>query len=56
MITQANKKNFFQKAGDVGSFLGQIEDAESENALSFAELALVFEIFYFLYFYIFAWA
>ena len=34
--------NFFQKARNFRSFLGYIGVTESENALSFAELALVF--------------
>ena len=39
-------KNFFcQKVKDVESFWGYIVGAESENAFSFAELALVLEIF-----------
>ena len=33
---------FFQKARNFRSFLGYIGVTESENALSFAELALVF--------------
>ena len=34
--------NFFQKARNFRSFLGYIEVTGSENALSFAKLALVF--------------
>ena len=34
--------NFFQKERNFRSFLGYIEVTESENALSFAKLALVF--------------
>ena len=34
--------NFFQKARNFRSFLGYIGVSESENALSIAELALVF--------------
>ena len=36
------KINFFQKARNFRSFIGYIGVTESENALSFAELALVF--------------
>ena len=49
-ITQAIKKIFCRKEKDFESFLGLIWGAESENALSFAELALVLEIFLLLFF------
>ena len=43
-ITQTVKKYFCLSAQIVGAFLGYIGVAKSENALSFAELARVFEI------------
>ena len=41
-LHRPTKINFFQKARNFRSFLGYIGVTESENALSFAELALVF--------------
>ena len=40
------KQNFFQKAQHVRAFLGWFGDAESKKHISFAKLALVFELFY----------
>ena len=44
LITLGNKKIFFLLAQIVGAFLGYIGVAKCENALSFTELARVFEI------------
>ena len=41
-ITQANKNEFFSKGTNFISFLGYIGVTETENAIGFAELALVF--------------
>ena len=49
-MIQANKNIFCQKAKDVESFWGLIGGSESKNALSFAELALVLEMFLHLFF------
>ena len=48
--TQANKKIFVQRQRMLNRFEVLIGGAESENALSFAELALVLEIFLLLFF------
>ena len=42
ILHRPTKIHFFQKARNFRSFIGYIGDTESKNALSFAELALVF--------------
>ena len=42
ILHRPTKINYFQKARNFRSFLGYIGVTESENALSFVELALVF--------------